>query len=168
MLSEISQLEALIAAGRGLGIAGKTIETLKRAANHGIITSDKIPFGPRKKEIENALNLMLDNLCPSPCKEIDPDFWNTEAGELVAGAQYALYGEDYIGLAEAARMLYGVEKPAQREIQRVKHMAEAGKIKLYRKPLSAHTSRRKNAVRSNRLWVVRKSEIESIINERVY
>ncbi len=118
------------------------------------------------------LKIMVDDvlnvLCPHPCAAILESFWETEAGQLIAQAQQLLYAEDYITTADAARMIYG--KADAHAIMSVQHLVDNGAIKRYRRPTRDIKSRpvanRVTEKRTSRAWMLRRSEVESLIAQR--
>lgn len=96
-------------------------------------------------DTEIAVNMMLRWLCPPPCEQIGDNFWATPAGQYLAQARYAVYADQLITKADAARILYGGSEA--RHLMAVEHRIKTGELRTVRKPNKAFTNRRPSSRR---------------------
>lgn len=116
-----------------------------------------------REAVESALFEILAAL-KSGGRELTPAFWDMPAGQLVARAQWELYGDDAVMPLEAARLLYAADLAAGRITEnaaklRVLRRIEARELPSYRRP-DDDISHRAERTRSRNEWYLRRDEVK--------
>lgn len=136
---EVSELrKAAEQALRGMHEMETAAELIVQIANG----ETKIEPGERDatlKMIDDVLRDLRAPLLGTMGGETLPDgFWLSELGQAIMRARVILSGDELITRAEAARRMYG--EASKRNLMRVKHLSDAGRLTPYRDP-SAEPSR---------------------------
>ena len=116
-------------------------------------------------EVESALASILAAL-RSGGRELGESFWVSPAGQLVAAAQWKLYGGEAILPIEAARLVYAADIAAGKlsedtAMHRIVRAVTANKLPVYRRPESAFKRHRKDRRGTRAAWYLRRSEVVS-------
>jgi hypothetical protein len=125
-----------------------------------------------RAQVETALNDTMQTLCPEPCAGIKPTFWDSPAGQMIAQAQFWLWGDEYISRADAARILFG--DASVRSLAALRWFIDDGQLNTYRRPnkergqlrTQKNRATNKGEYTSPRTWVLRRSEVKALAERR--
>jgi hypothetical protein len=147
--------------------ADKTLRTLNAVQNdeYGENSADE-RFAKQRAQVEQAVKTASEAICPPPCDSISSEFWDTEAGQLLAEAQYWLYAPEYITIADAARLIYGAAET--RNLVAIRDLIKRGVLTRYRRPDARFKYRRADTKtdRGSRNWLLRESEVRTHADRR--
>lgn len=134
------------------------LHVLKFAAD--LMTDDKTG---NYAKLEAAVKLAYQAVCPPPCQGIDPAWYQTEDGMLLAEAEFYLYQDELITISEAAKLLYGGTE--KKHLMVINRLTQSGKLRVYNRPESDyrfHRAEVKNPNIKPRSRLVNRSDVENI------
>jgi hypothetical protein len=93
----------------------------------------EMPSAHSREELAIALTVIERLICPWPARAIAPWFWDTQAGLVVALAQWVLYQKEAMWPTQVCQALWGNASRAR--IEAVNRLVADGRLKAYFQPL---------------------------------